>query len=208
MKPGDNLINNPLDNDINTLASLFFYQIPNGTMVKLWNPTTGTYDTSSTYSGGAWSANLFLPPGTGFLLNIPTSITNLFTGNVQNHDGSRNFSDFSPPPLFTGMDGIYLLGDKCPMQDVGNDIFLNLLGRIPNPGEQVTTLNSSSQTYTTSTYLGNNIWDSVPVLDVGYAAFLNVHSVPEPATISLLGLGFAFGGWAMKRRCRMQANDR
>ena len=80
----------------------------------------------------------------------------------------------TPPPLFTGPDGTYLLGDKFPIADVGTDIFVNIFGRFPFIGEQVTTLSG------TSTYLGDGQWDSVPTLGKAQAAFFTIKSQPPP----------------------------
>jgi hypothetical protein len=83
--------------------------------------------------------------------------------------------------------------------DTGTDIFLNILGRLPNFGEQVTLLNTASQTDTTSTYLGSGNWDNIPVLGVGQAAFLKVEPAPEPGVFSIFIVGIIFIYWRMKR---------
>ena len=107
-KPGDNLFNNPLDDGVDTLTSLFYYNIPNGTTISLWNSTTSSFDTTSTYSSGSWSVNLTLQPGTGALLDTPLGFTNTFVGNALNHDGT-SFTGFTPPP------GIYRLRRDLPV---------------------------------------------------------------------------------------------
>jgi hypothetical protein len=199
---GDTLFNNTLDNGTNTLSTLFSrVAISNGTTVSLWNAATSSFDTTSTFSSGAWSLNLTLSPGTGARLNTSVAFTNTFVGEVQNHDGSilTDDQDLAPPPVFSGFNGIYLLGDKCVTSDTGTDIFLNVLGRLPNTGEQVTLLNNVSEIYTTSTYLGNGNWDNVPMLGVGQAAFFNIQSVPEPSVSSLLSICFLYFCWRMKR---------
>ena len=78
-----------------------------------------------------------------------------------------------------------MLGDKMPTRDIGLDIFLNLLGRPPNIGEQVRELSGIS------TYLGNDTWDSIPTLQPGSSAFLTVKSVPEHSTLATMLLGLA-----------------
>lgn len=202
--PGDTLFNNPLSQPgYETLNYLFPSSIPNGTTISLWNSTTASFGTTSTFSSGAWSINLTLQPGTGAQLFTPLAFTNTFVGNVLNHDGNPIVGgQITPPPVFTGPNGIYLLGDKCPTTDTGTDIFLNILGRLPNIGEQVTLLNNVTQTYTTSTYLGSGNWDNVPTLNVGYSAFLNVESVPEPSTLSFFGICYLFLYWQLKQRRR------
>ncbi len=99
----------------------------------------------------------------------------MFSGYVLNHDGSPyNGIALSPPPLYSGSNGVFLLGDKTPINDTGTNIFLNILGRMPFVGEKVTQLSG------TSTYLGNGTWDSLPTLDLGDAALLNIQSEPPP----------------------------
>lgn len=196
---GNNLFCNPLEASANTLSVLFNpATVPDGTIVSLWNPTTDSFDTTATISGGVWSLDLTLNPGTGALLTAPTAFLNTFVGYVDNHDGTAyNGFTLLPPPTFSGPDGIYLLSDKAPVANTGSNIFLNILGRLPNLGEQVITSAG------TSTYLGDDQWDILPVLNVSDAAFLNIGPfsssvtlpalapVPEPTTITLTLLGLA-----------------
>jgi hypothetical protein len=184
---GNSLFANPLTaSPNNTLSSLFSPSIvPNGTQISLWNSTSGTFDISSTLSFGSWSTNLTLNPGTGARLTAPSAFTNTFVGTVLNHDGSLFSGSLTNPPVYGGPNGIYLLGDKAPVANTGSDIFLSIVGRSPNVGEQVITLT------TTSTYLGGGNWDNIPSMAVSDAAFLNIGPVPEPTTITLSLLGFA-----------------
>ncbi len=201
---GDTLFNNPLEASPDTLDNLFDpLNIPNGTTVSLWNPATATFDTTAEYTGGTWSADLTLAPGTGARLTTPLTFTNTIVGMALNHDGSL-FTNlvFTPPPVFSGADGIYLLGDKCPVADTGTDLFLNVIGRLPNVGEQVTLLDGAAQTYATSTYLGNGNWDSLPTLAVGEAAFFKIDSAPEPGVFGLFSLGVLFLCARMQRQTR------
>jgi hypothetical protein len=187
--PGDKLFSNPLQNSPNTLSTLFLPSTPNGSTVSLWNSATMSYDTVSTYSGGSWSLDLTLNPGTGALFNSPSIFTNTFVGEALNHDGTPlgDPEDLLPPPLYAGPNGLFLFGDKTPMSSTGTNIFLNILGRAPNVGEQVMTLSA------TSTYLGGGLWDSTPTLNVGEAVFLNIGPVPvpEPTVVSLCVVGGA-----------------
>lgn len=205
---GVNLFGNPLDatgqsasavNDLDTIFPVSGPETPpNGTQVALWNPIADTFGPSSTFNGGSWSVDLTLSPGTGAELITPTTFNTTFVGFVDNHDGTilGGPNILSPPPVFPGPNGIYLLADATSILDVGTDIFLNILGRLPNAGEQVTLLDAASQTYTTDTYLGKGSWDNVPTLQVGQAAFLNVISAPEPSTLfsGLAGLGVVMAG--------------
>lgn len=193
--PGDSLFSNPLEaSPNNTLSSLFWSSpVPSGTMISLWNPTTLSFDTTSTFSSGAWSINFTLNPGTGARLTAPSAFTNTFVGEVRNHDGSSYSGTLTPPPLYSGPNGIFLLSDKAPVGATGNDIFLNILGRAPNVGEQVMSLT------TISTYLGGGTWDNLPTLPVSGAVFLNIGPVPEPSTAAMGLLGLALMR-ALRRR--------
>lgn len=211
---GVNLFGNPLDdsinvgtslNAVNKLSSIFPNSgqgaPPDGTKVALWNAASDSYGPSSVFNAGSWSTDLTLLPGTGAELIAPTTFTATFVGGVVDNDGnppqvSGGDILFAPPPVFAGPNGTYLRADAAPLVDVGTDVFLNIFGRLPNPGEQVTLLNAATQTYTTDTYLGNGAWDNVPTLQVGEAAFFTINSVPEPSTFfaGLAGIGLAIAG--------------
>lgn len=193
--PGASLFSNPLQaSPNNKLSSLFWSSpVPTGTMISLWNPTTLSFDTTSTFNSGVWTIDFTLNPGTGARLTAPSAFTNTFVGTVLNHDGSSYSGTFTPPPLYSGPDGIFLLSDKSPIYSAGSDIFLNILGRAPNVGEQVMTLT------TTSTYLGGGSWDNLPSLPASGAVFLNIGPVPEPSTAALGLLGLALMR-ALRRR--------
>lgn len=188
---GDTLFENPLLNTPDTLTNLFNQSIPNGTTISLWNSRTSTFDTTSTYLNGNWTLDLTLEPGTGAQLNAPSAFINTFIGTALNHDGTvlSAPNGLTPPPVFSGPSGTYLLGDMAPVADTGTDIFLNLFGRLPNIGEQITTLSG------TSTYLGNGDWDTTPSLAVGQAAFFTIESVPEPSVFTLFCLCGLFIAW-------------
>ena len=176
-KAGQNLINNPLQSRpsaSNTLSEVIVASItPEGTTVSLWNPATLVFDTNSIVSNGFWSVDLILPPGTGALLLAPSSFLNTYVGTIVNHNGSLWADNpVVPPPVFTGPDGVYLLGDKFPIKNTGTNIFINILGRLPFTGEQVSSLTS------TSTYLGHGMWDSIPTLGVAESAFFHIKSEP------------------------------
>ena len=196
---GSNLFNNPFVVSSNSLSILFspFSVYPadlEGTTVSLWNSTNLSFDISSTFSDGVWSVDLILPPGTGALVVTPLPFTNTIAGILLNHDGSYLTNALNPPNVFSGPNGTYLLGDKCPFpDDTGTNIFLNILGRMPFVGEQVTQI-SGTNTYT-STYLGNGLWDSVPFLAIGTAAFFNIESEPPPRLTILYANNRAVVSW-------------
>jgi len=196
---GNNLFCNPFDGNVNTLSYMLNpASVPIGTTVSLWNTSAGAYTTTATNTGSAWTVDLTLNPGTGALLVAPAAFINTFVGTVDGHDGTPFTTSLETIslPIFNGGAGTYLLGDKMPIVDTGSDIFLNLIGRLPNAGERVTTDAG------TSTYLGDGNWDVVPVLNVGHAAFLeivgmgsgtvaSVSVVPEPSTLVLGGVGMS-----------------
>lgn len=195
--PGTTLFSNPLDLGLqNDLDSLFPpTTTPVGTTISLWDSTTQTFDNTSVFSGGAWSLDFTLNPGTGARLTTSVSFINTFVGNVLNRDGTPLQGPLTPPPVYTGPNGIFLLADIVPIEDTGTDIFLNILGRQPKVGEQVITLTS------TSTYLGSGNWSGgIPTLNFGASAFLNVGPVPEPTTLALGCLGLTLVGIIRRRR--------
>jgi hypothetical protein len=187
--PGFNAFENPLLNTNNRLSTLF-PSVPNGTMITLWNSGLQTFGSTSTYNTGTgWSLNFSLNPGTGAFLDLPTTspFTNTFVGTELNHDGTPLPGGGFPSP-FSGPSGLYLLGDKSPIQSTGNDIFLNVLGSLPQPGDQVFLWNTATQLYDASTYRADGTWDVVPTLNVGEAAFFNLVPEPSTAVLGLLGL--------------------
>jgi len=194
--PGDNFFQNGLGAADNRLSVLFGTGpwIPDGTTISLWNPAANAFDTNSTFSSSAraWSIDFTLLPGIGARLTTTSTFTATFVGEVLTHDGSPLTGEHRLPPVFSGPNGIYLLGDKSPVYSTGTNVFLHVLGRLPNPGEQFTRLNAGNQTYITSTYLGNGTWNLVPTLGVGEAGFFNIGPVGEPParpslSINLLG---------------------
>jgi hypothetical protein len=195
--PGNTLFVNPLDNGTgNTISSLFPGAVPEGTMISLWNPVSLSFDTTSIFSAGAWSMNLALNPGTGAQLQTPTIFTNTFVGYVVTRDGGP-FGEppFALPPLFSGPNGLYLQGDILPVGSTGTDVFLNVIGRLPNVGEQFIDGFSG-----TSTYLGGGLWSGpIPSLNVGEAGFFNIGPIPEPSATAILLLGLALLARARRR---------
>jgi hypothetical protein len=82
------------------------------------------------------------------------------------------------------------MGDKCPIRNTGTNIFINIIGRYPFVGEQVT------QPTGTSTYLGNGMWDSIPTLDTGRAAFLKIITEPSPLLTIVYAKNQAIISWS------------
>jgi hypothetical protein len=211
-QPGDNWFGNPLSYT-NDLLSSIVPNAPTGTTVSLWNSAGNQFTPSATWNGSAWSTDLTLAPGTGALLNTPTQFTNTFTGQALNFDGSPLSGIgfvFAEPPPFGGPNGLYLLSSKAPVELSGHVFspdttpftmaaFESIIGRLPHDGEQVTTLDPLTQTYTTTTFLGG-VWNNGdPSLPVGQAAMFNIGPVPEPSALGLLLAGLGVAGIARRR---------
>ena len=180
------LINNPLGSPNNTVSGLFD-SVSNGTTVELWDAGANAYTAASLKGPGGWTINYDLFPGTGARLYSPVNYTNTYVGEVLDGDGVTAVEPIDPPSPFDGPDGIYLLGTIAPVAILGEDVFLWTLGRGPNAGESITTLNPLTQMYSTTTYLGVGLWDNgTPSLSVAESAFF---TIPEPTTFTLLGLG-------------------
>jgi hypothetical protein len=206
-QPGYNWFGNPLDdntNDLNTVIPT----APSGTTVSLWNTTASHYTPVSTFNGSAWSTDLLLNPGTGALLQTGTQFTNTFVGQVEDLNGSVwNGSTFHQPPALSGPNGLYLLSSKAPLDLSGDtfgptniSVFLGIIGRAPNNGEQIITLDPATQLYTTNTFSGG-VWSlGDPTLGVGQAAMFNIGPVPEPGVVSIAVVGLVGVGVVMRRR--------
>ena len=198
---GDNLFVSPyLPSPNQNLSSVFVTQPPEGTTVSLWNPTSNTFDVTSTFHDYSWSLDFPLPIGTGARVRTPSAFNGQFSGEFCDPAGEPFDGGYLlPPPVFSGPNGIYLLGDKCAVEQTGEMIFYWVLGRWPNVGEQITRLDASTQTYITSTFREDLTWDTFPSLGVGEAAFFNVGPVPEPSVAALAVLGLGLLG---RRVCR------
>ena len=211
LQPGLNWIGNPLDlTPSPNLLSAVIPTAPDGTTVSLWNSTLDQYTPSSIFTTGiGWSSDLTLNPGTGVLLDTPSQFNNLFVGTVQDLNGSIwGGGPFSEPSPFAGPSGQYLLSSKAPLALSGNvfnpalgeySVFQSIIGRDPQTGESVTTLNPLTQTYFTTTWTGTAWNNGDPSLAVGQAAMFNIGLVPEPSALGLLALGLGLFG--ILRRC-------
>lgn len=84
---GFNAGSNPLNGTDNSLNAIMAgSQVPDNTIVFLWNTTLQDFDPSlPTYVAGSstWSPNATLNPGTGFFLLAPAPFTNTFVGEVK-----------------------------------------------------------------------------------------------------------------------------
>jgi hypothetical protein len=195
---GNNLFGNPLHNQHYFLSEIISHP-PEGATVSLWSASLNVYTSSSTFSGGAWSVDLTLPPGQGAKLTTFTTFTNTFVGQILNPDGSPWGDDPMPLPApFSGPNGVYLLSSKLPATLSGNTLFDYILGRPPKEGEQFTRLDVLTQTYLTTTFLSGAWNNGNPVLQVGEAGFFNV--VPEPSTVTLTLVGLFLTGLVAYRQ--------
>jgi hypothetical protein len=210
-QPGDNWFGNPFASSDVTLNTLM-PTAPTGATVSLWNSALNQYSSTATFLGTGWSSNPMLNPGMGALLNTSTLFVDTFVGNVLNFDGSP-WSDVPIEPMpFTGPAGHYLFSSKMPVPLSGHafdpaqnefSVFESIIGRAPQNGEQVTTLDSLTQLYTTTTFM-NGVWNNGdPSLAAGQAAMFNIEAIPEPYAwvllavgLGVLGLGRSFRGVA------------
>jgi hypothetical protein len=186
---GDNLFANQLAIADNSLNTIFQHStVPEGTTFTEWDSAAQQYLPASVYDASSgWSINYLLGYGQGGLLDATAAFTNTFVGEVwPGYDLSGPFV----PPLVSSS-GMQLLSCVVPLEATFNDV----VGRDPLNGESVTTLDASSQTYTTSTY-DDGVWSNgAPLLEVGQAAFFDLgngavaNNVPEPASSELAGIG-------------------
>lgn len=218
LQPGANWIENPLNSGTGDPLSAVFSDLtvlngpPNGTTVSLWDPATGQFATTSTFNNGVWSDDFVLDPGTGALLNTPSQFVSTITGTVENFDGSilSGDADLTEPPAFSGPPGTYFLGSKAPTTLSGDvfappnySVFLAIIGRAPNNGDQVTTLDALTQTKTTTTFV-NGAWNNGdPTLPIGDAAMIYLAPTPEPSPLAILAAGFGLAGAIFTMRARI-----
>jgi len=206
-QPGANWLENPFSESSPTLSTLI-PTAPDGTTVSLWNAGLNQFGPAATFSAGAWTTDLTLSPGTGAQLNAPATFTTTFYGVVLNFDGAPyDGFDVGVPAPFATPAGLYLLGSLFPVSLSGHvfdpaqgqfSVFEAIIGRAPHEGEQVTTLDPLTQTYTTTTFLDGAWNNGDPSLAVGGAALFNLNVVPEPSAVGLLALGL--GALSLARR--------
>jgi hypothetical protein len=187
--PGDNLLANQLVASDNSLNGVLATGVPEGSTFTKWDPLANAFLPYSIFDGGTWSINYSFNPidGLGGVLNAPSRFTNTFIGEVyQGHDAAHHVDG----PLFGYWDGtprgggLLLLADQDPIT-AGFD---RVVGRAPQDGEWVRTLNELSQVYSVTTFHQGSGWDNgEPALAVGQAAYF--HLVPEPSTAALAALG-------------------
>jgi hypothetical protein len=208
---GWSLIANPLNDTLgNTLGSLFQNNLPPGTQVS---KLTGTaYDTYR-YDGLGWldangsvvGSSVALPPGVGAVLHtpiLPPQIT--YVGQVVFTNGPPpNYDIIRIPAKPPTSPGIYLLSSTFPV----SSSFADIVGRAPNDGEAVLTINPIGTPTVFSFSLAEGGWvgagvDPVagPSVSIAESAFFALNGadfsnwslpsiVPEPDIFALLALG-------------------
>ena len=193
---GPNFFDNPLLAANNTLTALI-PSAPEGTTVSLWNGTA--YTPSATFSGGVWSGNFSILPGTGALLIAPGAFTNTFIGGVLDASGlSFDGITVHLPAPFSGPNGLYLWSNKLPVAagvEYGYSMFQMVVGRGPNESEAFYRWNGSAFVGTT---FHSGAWNNgEPFLNVGESGFFDIGgtgllpTIPEPGSLTLLALGLA-----------------
>lgn len=181
IKPGYNLLANPLDNGAGNVSSnLVPANIPNGTQILVYNPVT-TYTTYTKKSSGIWNGATSIPPGSGFFVRNTNAVlglqtyTNTFVGNVAGSVPGSLTNTIQP--------GYNLVGSMFPiasgMTNVGSNT-LNIGLALPN-GSQVLTYDPVT-TYTTYTKKSSGIWNGNPTINVGQGFFVRHTNGVSPIT--------------------------
>jgi hypothetical protein len=187
---GDNLVACPLalvpDNSLDTLYTV----LPSGSTFAPWDPVAQAYLPASVYDTQAgWSTNYQLPPAAGGLLHSPSNQVVSVWGTIDLF--------WTPPQRGPG---VSLLSCGAPRPTAN---FQQVVGRDPQDGEWVRSLDPASQVYTTSTFHGNG-WDhGPPVLLPGQSAFFFL-SVTLSAALVPPNLVFSWptnmGSWQLQER--------
>jgi hypothetical protein len=156
------LLANPLNDGTNTIASIGA-SLPNKTTVQIWN---GTGFTGTSKAGGVWgNPSLSIPPGTGFFVQSPSSVTNTFVGSVVIGYGQTN-SKALPA-------GFSLIGSPVPIAGTltnSGPNSLNLGNTLPNK----TTIQVWNGTGYTGTSKAGGSWGQNLSIDVGQGFFVNL----------------------------------
>ena len=171
------LLSNPLDFDgsgtNNTVVNLFGTNLPVGTQIETWNPSSGFSGNSyaATKSGNQWqNPSQQLPPGQGFFILSSAVRTNTFTGTVLQGGLTNQF--------LTGA-GYSLISGNFPVAGGITTTY----GYHPSVGDQVETWSPatgfSGNSYA-ATKSGNQWQNGEPQITPGQGIFLlttNTHPV-------------------------------
>lgn len=151
LKPGFNLIANPLDAGADNTVSKLLAGVPDGTVVYTYTPGTG-YSVNTLDLGEWTNPNATLVPGQGFFVRTPSAATITFVGEVKQGNLST--------PLSAGFN---LVSSQVPQAGkISTDLGLSVAD-----GDIVYKFNADTQGYQIFTFdLGE--WDpSEPTLAVG-----------------------------------------
>ena len=189
---GDNLVAAPMetypDNSIQTILK----GLPSGSTLTAWDPVAQAFLPPSVYDPIAgWSINYTLAQGIGGVLHCASNSTVSIWGSFT--------ETWTPPPRSRGVSLI-----SCGIPIAGAS-FQDIVGRDPQAGEWVRTLDASNQTYTTTTFMGTSGWDhGMPALQAGQAAFfylstpLSIRSGP-PGNL-ILSWPTNMGPWQLQEK--------
>ena len=188
--PGNNLIadqllGNPAGESLDTAFE--HNSVPEGATFTEWDPSQLQYLPVSVYdTNSGWSINYTLTYGGGGLFKSLTVFTNTFVGALW---PGFNYNNYNPPdfgqPILTNA-GVFLLSCLIPIAPAN---FHEVVGRDPQEGEFVTTLDPLTQLETTTTFHNGSWDDGTPSLEYGQAAFFGLETVPEPASYQFLVAG-------------------
>jgi hypothetical protein len=181
---GDNLIANEFNGSPdNTLDSVLIDGVASGSTFSQWDSVANQLLPASIFDGSVWSINYsFGPDGGGGVLHSPSNTTIIFLGTVVNVDLNTDTYAFVPPARASGT---YLLAMAAPFS---SGTFQQIVGRAPDAGDSVRTLDAVTQVYSTNTFNGSTWNNGDPSLALGSAAYFDLAPIPEPSIFALLGL--------------------
>jgi hypothetical protein len=150
------LVQNPLDNGTNDLASVFG-SLPSTSQAFVWNGAG--YDFAQK-GKAAWSTNLAVPTGTGLFIKSASAITNTYVGEVVAGPGE------SVTNSLTGV--LTATGSLLPIGGTLNGPELGLLAA-PS-ASQLFQWNGLGYTFAQR---GKAVWSTNLTINVGEAFFIN-----------------------------------
>jgi hypothetical protein len=161
---GFNLVSNPLNGATNTVDALLSGQVPQDSVIYLWDTAgktfkTGTYDTTFGWDP-ATIASSSITPGGGFFLNLKSGSTVTFVGEVPQGN----------PLTTTLVPGLQIVSSQVPQAGkLQTDLSYS-----PAQDDKVYQWDPTKQTYNISTFDTTFGWDPAePNVGVGEAFFLS-----------------------------------
>lgn len=175
IKPGYNLVANPLDNGAGNISSnLVPANIQNGAQILTYDPVLA-YSTYTKKSSGAWNGATTILPGRGYFIrntNTVVSYTNTYVGNVAG----------AVPGSMTNtiQTGYNLVGSMYPigggLTNTGSNT-LNI-GNVLPTGSQILTYDPVLA-YSTYTKKSSGAWNGTTTINVGQGFFArNTNAAP------------------------------